>query len=180
MQEVQRTDSDIASMLIRARKMARRYGRIGSCDPDDVAQMAMVKLLNKKDGRPATASWLFKVIRTTAYDVGRSHVREAQYLCLFDDLENEQSVCERADQDGYVHRSSNYILSRDERDPDLLPQLKSMLQQLAEPLRRVLVLHAYGFSYEQISEMTKTNLGTVRSRLHYARKKARCLLGDLT
>jgi DNA-directed RNA polymerase specialized sigma24 family protein len=70
-------------------------------------------------------------------------------------------------------------MSLDDVEPDLIPRLKNVLKELTKPLRQVLILHAEGYSDSQIAVMTKTKLGTVRSRLHYARKRARCYLGKV-
>ncbi len=141
----------------------------------------MIKLLKRKGDREPTIGWLYKTVRTTAYDAGRSYKREAQHCCSFIDTEQFNSVCEQADEDGYVFTGGTYIVPRDEEhDPDLLPKLKAMLLQLTEPLREVLVLYADGLTYEEIAARTRTKIGTVRSRIHYARKQARLLLGDLT
>lgn len=46
-----------------------------------------------------------------------------------------------------------------------------LLSQLAEPHRAVLLLHfVEDFSLDEIARITGTQIGTVKSRLHYARK----------
>jgi RNA polymerase sigma factor (sigma-70 family) len=180
MQNIQRSTDEISSMFRLANSIARRYGKIGVHDPEDIAQMAMLKLLNRHDERPATNGWMFTVVRSAAYDVGRAHARELRYCASSDFFENAHAVCEKADESRYVHTRGTYIPSRDERDPDLIKRLIEMLQQLTKPLRDVLVLYAQGYSYEEIAELTQSKIGTVRSRLHYARKRAQTLLGDLT
>ncbi|MGL1585761.1 sigma factor-like helix-turn-helix DNA-binding protein [Vibrio parahaemolyticus] len=41
------------------------------------------------------------------------------------------------------------------------------------------MLYSEGHSYEEISQLTNVKLGTVRSRLHYARRRAKKLLAGL-
>jgi DNA-directed RNA polymerase specialized sigma24 family protein len=41
------------------------------------------------------------------------------------------------------------------------------------------VLYSEGNSYEEIARLTNTKLGTVRSRLHYARRRAKGLLSGI-
>lgn len=178
MQGMQRTDGEISSMFEAAKHMARRYGRIGLQEPDDVVQSAMLKLLNKNDGRQTTMGWLYKVVRSAAMDAGRSATRDARAIWL-DDEESVRCVCERADEHGYLHMRGTYIGRKEEVEIDLMAQLKNVLGKLSEPLRQVLVLHSEGFSYREIALLTGANIGTVRSRLHYARKKAKDLLGDV-
>jgi len=50
---------------------------------------------------------------------------------------------------------------------------------LAVPHRAVLLLHfVEDFSLEEIARITETQIGTVKSRLHYARKALRKLLEE--
>jgi len=54
-----------------------------------------------------------------------------------------------------------------------------LLGQLAMPHRAVLLLHfVEDFSLEEIARITGTQIGTVKSRLHYARKALRRLLEE--
>jgi RNA polymerase sigma-70 factor (ECF subfamily) len=54
-----------------------------------------------------------------------------------------------------------------------------LLDQLPPPHRAVLLLHFLeGFSIEEIAEITGANPGTVKSRIHYAKKSLRKLLEE--
>ena len=54
-----------------------------------------------------------------------------------------------------------------------------LLNQLPVPHRAVLLLHfVEDFSLEEISRITDTPTGTVKSRLHYAKKALRALLEE--
>lgn len=177
MQGKQRPQDEISSMVAAANRMARKHGQIGLCSPEDIAQEALIKLLKCKGERRPSIGWLFKVVRSTACDAGRSYKREAEHRCFFIDTEPFYSVCEQADEGGSVYTGGTYAAKREEEvDPDLLPRLKEMLRQLTEPLRVVLVLYASGLTYGEIAERTRTKIGTVRSRIHYARKRAQELL----
>ena len=55
--------------------------------------------------------------------------------------------------------------------------LRAALEQLKEDDRDILVLREFlSFSYEEISYISRLPIGTVRSRIHYARKKLKTLL----
>lgn len=59
------------------------------------------------------------------------------------------------------------LLIRKEQDAEFF----RLLDQLAVPHRAVLLLYfVEDFSLEEIARITNSNLGTVKSRLHYARK----------
>jgi len=54
-----------------------------------------------------------------------------------------------------------------------------LVNQLPAPQRSVLLLHFIeDFSLEEIANITGAQLGTVKSRMHYAKKALRKLLED--
>lgn len=65
----------------------------------------------------------------------------------------------------------------DTRGVALKLDLRAALQKLSEDDRQVLVLREFlKFSYEEVAYVTRLPLGTVRSKLHYGRKKLQELL----
>jgi RNA polymerase sigma-70 factor (ECF subfamily) len=148
-------------------------------EPDDVAQMAMLRLLERRDTIPQPRAWLYKTVRTTAFDVSRRHYREKKRFANLDDPDMAGQICERADERGYVRMNNTYVAQRDESDLDLIPRLKSILQQLRPQLRQVLLLYAQGNTYQQIADLLGVNIGTIRSRLHHARRRAQESLGEV-
>jgi RNA polymerase sigma-70 factor (ECF subfamily) len=59
-------------------------------------------------------------------------------------------------------------------DPIILEELHQCLQTLSPPHREVLILYYLEeLSYEEIARITSTSLGTVRSRIHYAKNTLR-------
>jgi len=67
------------------------------------------------------------------------------------------------------------LLIRQEQEAEFM----NLLNQLPPPQRSVLLLHFIeGFSLEEIAGITNTNLGTVKSRMHYAKKYLRKLLEE--
>jgi len=67
------------------------------------------------------------------------------------------------------------LLIRREQETEFM----NLLNQLPLPHRSVLLLHfVEGFSLEEIAGITETQLGTVKSRLHYAKKSLRKLLEE--
>jgi RNA polymerase sigma-70 factor (ECF subfamily) len=69
------------------------------------------------------------------------------------------------------------ILIRAEQEAEFM----TMLNKLPAPQRSVLLLHFIeDFSLEEIAEITGAQLGTVKSRIHYAKKALRKLLEETT
>jgi len=62
---------------------------------------------------------------------------------------------------------------------ELQEKLNIALQQLSETHRLVVTLHdVQGLSHEEIGQIMECNVGTVRSRLFYARQQLQALLAD--
>lgn len=62
---------------------------------------------------------------------------------------------------------------------ELQEKLNTAMQKLSEPHRLVVTLHdVQGLSHEEIAEIMDCNIGTVRSRLFYARQQLQAYLSD--
>src|SRR5437763_936362 len=62
---------------------------------------------------------------------------------------------------------------------ELQEKLNAAMQRLSEPHRLVVTLHdVQGLSHEEIAEIMDCNIGTVRSRLFYARQQMQAYLSD--
>jgi RNA polymerase sigma factor (sigma-70 family) len=179
MQGTEGANVEFSSMFAAARRMTRKYGYIGYFDPDDVAQNAMIKSLNRTGERQPTIGWLYKTVRSSAADAGRICARER---AIVGRIIGSSTSCvrEQIDDLGSTYLDSRLeAIGEDEEDPDLFEQLTAMLKQLTTPLREVLLLYASGRSYEDIAAITGAKVGTVRSRLHYARLRAREIMRDV-
>ena len=74
---------------------------------------------------------------------------------------------------------SNKTPRRDAGLAELSEKLNAALQKLSEPHRLVVVLHdVQGQSHEAIAKVMDCNIGTVRSRLFYARQQLQSELAD--
>ena len=96
-----------------------------------------------------------------------------------------------------VHMSLNDMDFNAENDPDMVAlvsdktprrdlgiaelseKLNAALQKLSEPHRMVVTLHdVQGLSHDEIAKIMDCNVGTVRSRLFYARQQLQATLSD--
>ena len=68
---------------------------------------------------------------------------------------------------------------RDANLAELQEKLNEAMQKLSEPHRLVVTLHdVQGLAHEEIAEIMDCNIGTVRSRLFYARQQLQGYLAD--
>jgi len=106
-------------------------------------------------------SWLFGIAHQKCLQRWRKQKREEILLDEIPDVPDESE------------NNPDDLLIRQEQEADFL----NLLNQLPLPQRSVLLLHfVEDFSLEEIASITETQLGTVKSRLHYAKKTLRKLL----
>jgi len=111
----------------------------------------------REDGK--FGSWLFGI----AHQKVIQHWRKRKEV-LFDEVPEAE--------DG-LEEGPDALLIRREQEIEFM----GLVAQLPPPQRAVVMLHFLEeFSLEEIARVTETNTGTVKSRLHYAKKTLRKLL----
>jgi RNA polymerase sigma-70 factor, ECF subfamily len=113
----------------------------------------------REDGK--FGSWLFSIAHQKCQQLWRKPRREE---VVPEDHELELGVDENAPFD---------LLIRREQEEEFM----TLLKQLSEAHRSVVLLHYLEeFPLEEIATVTGVSVGTVKSRLHYAKKQLRKLL----
>src|SRR5207253_191691 len=139
-------------------------------DALDAVQEGFVKALSHLatfQGRSSFKTWLFRVVSNAALDLGRARSRREVL-----------SLDAPQDDDNDLHQP---LVAEDparglER-ADLRRLLQEALAQLPEAQQRTFVLHADGgLSYREVAQVLEISIGTVMSRLFYARQKLRAWL----
>lgn len=131
-------------------------------DAQDIAQEAFVRIyhaLPRFQGGSSFNTWMYRIVVNVCYDeLKRRRRRPSNFtdLCDYDEPMRDPA--------GGV--SAEEAAMRNER--------RRVLQQaivtIPEPYRMVLVLYdLQGLSYQEISDILETNLGTIKSRLNRAR-----------
>jgi RNA polymerase sigma factor (sigma-70 family) len=144
-------------------------GRAGVDDAGDIAADTFVRAFDRRDrfrtDRECALPWLFGIAANVARERRRKSVRRHRMvqrsvaLVAGDDARFEVEAAERVD-----------ALSQ-------RPELTAALATLTEDEYQVLMLLAIAdFSYPDISEYLGIPIGTVRSRIHRARRKMRELM----
>ena len=163
----------LEELFRRYRLLAYRvaYRLLGNeADALDAVQEGFVKVLVHLDTfqrRSSFKTWLLRVISNAALDLGRQRGRQ-EFLSLdaaeSDDREGPQPLAD-----------ANPALGLERADMRHL--LDDALASLPPAQRRTFVLHAEAeLSYREVAEVMDISIGTVMSRLYYARQKLRAFL----
>jgi RNA polymerase sigma-70 factor (ECF subfamily) len=149
------------------------YRLLGN-EPDalDAVQEGFVKALTHLhgfQGRSSFKTWLLRVVSNAALDLGRQRGRrEALSLDAGPAGEATDSRLLTADESGQGLERA-----------DLRTLLDQALATLSDTQRQTFVLYAdAGLSYREVAEVMGTSIGTVMSRLYYARQKLRAFLSE--
>lgn len=141
----------------------------------DLSQEAWVKAWQRLDqfqGDSSFATWLTRITINLCLDRIRRQKRQ-----------RAESIEEMDEESGGVERQMPVVTvnptERLERG-ELRERIEKALDQLSEAHRTVLVLHEFeDMEYKNIAKTVGCSIGTVMSRLFYARRKMASLLADL-
>ena len=137
----------------------------------DIYQLALIKAWKKIKtfkGDARFSTWVYRISTNLCYDFFRKKKREnsSSLEALLEENPHLENL--------FLDASTQHHASRDMEMSELGKQLKEVLGCLSPDHRLILELFAKeDMSYEEISKETNIPIGTVMSRLFYARKKAR-------
>jgi RNA polymerase sigma-70 factor, ECF subfamily len=148
--------------------VARVVARIvGDNDADDVTQDAFLRAFHRLGnfrGEASFRTWLLRIAHNSAYDTLERRRREQALADLDDEETLEPAPPARAPADRLEAKE------RQER-------LQTKLRLLTPAHRAVVVLRDLeGLTYDEIATVTNTPVGSVKGRLHRARRELIALL----
>lgn len=141
-------------------------------DALDALQEGFIKALTHLHGfeqRSSFKTWLLRVVSNAALDLGR-HRRRREKLSA--DASNRATS-----ESGRTPEHSDPC--REAEESDLRSAVADALMMLPESQRRTFILHVDGgMSYREVADTMGISIGTVMSRLFYARQKLRGILAS--
>ncbi len=141
----------------------------------DLSQEAWVKAwqrLKQFQGESSFGTWMTRIVINLCLDQLRRHKR--QRAESIEAMDEESGGVER--QMPVVTVNPTEGLERIE----LRQRIDQALSQLSHAHRTAIVLHEFeGMEYKEIAKAMECSIGTVMSRLFYARRKMAALLSDL-
>jgi RNA polymerase sigma-70 factor (ECF subfamily) len=144
-------------------------------DANDLAQESFIKAfqaLKSFKGGSSFYTWLYRIAVNKTINFLKQR-KNRIHLSL-----NDLDFNAEHDPD-LVAFVSDKTPRRDANLSELQEKLNTALMKLSEPHRLVVVLHdVQGLSHEEIAKVMDCNIGTVRSRLFYARQQLQAWLSD--
>ncbi len=136
-------------------------------DAADLTQDSFIKAfqsINRFQGQSSFFTWLYRI----AVNSSLTHIRKNKLRTFFsfDKVHEDVGVSE------VINRlTDKKDVERDVFVHELQEKLNEALQKLSIPHRTVVTLFEIdGLSHEEIAEVMTCSVGTVRSRLHYAKQ----------
>lgn len=145
----------------------RLLGR--EADALDATQNGFIKAFTHLDrfrGHSSFKTWLMRIVCNASLDLGRQRKREGW---------NDQPTM----RNGAIETDERLPRACEMERADLRRAIDKALAQLPETQRQTFVLHVDGeLTYREVAETLGISMGTVMSRLFYARQKLKTLLAD--
>lgn len=144
-------------------------------DANDLAQETFIKAysaLKSFKGDSSFYTWVYRIAvnKTINFLKQRKNKVSLSLNDLDFQVENDPDM---------VAFVSDKTPRRDAALSELQEKLNGAMQKLSEPHRMVVTLHdIQGLSHEEIADIMECNVGTVRSRLFYARQQLQAYLSD--
>ncbi len=148
-------------------------------DAYDVAQTSFLKAFHSLryfKGQSSFYTWLYSIALNQARNFLRKRKRERDNSYSLDNDENGDPLEKNADLSD-TNRAADPV--RQANIAELRKKLQRAISQLSPAHREVINLcDIQGLSYPEISKIINISEGTLRSRLHYARRQLQGLLAE--
>ncbi len=176
----QRGDMDAYEILV-SRNRQRVYGLAYSMlrneqDATDVCQETFVRgwqAIGSFKGNSQFYTWLYRITTNLCIDWARRRSRRPSEPF-------EEGLDPKTDASVEHAPSNNPSPTAELERSDLRAQIDAALEELSEEHRAVIQLREFeDMDYAQIARVLGCNIGTVMSRLHYARKHLQRLLKEV-
>ncbi|BCX47309.1 RNA polymerase sigma factor [Haloferula helveola] len=179
--QAQAGDSAAYDTLV-TRHRGRIYAMIrqmvkNDADAWDLSQEAFIKAwkaLPRFEVKAKFTTWLYRIAHNTVYDWVRRKRPESGGELNEEIFSSDQVDPGSLTTPGAAQRPDEAL-----RTDELRGKIEAALNQLSPDHRQAVVLKdVQGLAYKEIAEVMDCSIGTVMSRLHYARQKLQTLLKD--
>lgn len=135
-------------------------------DAKDLYQETAFRALTNRDKfRPGTnfKAWLFTIMKNIFIN---NYRKKTKANTIMDSTENL-----------YYINSGSAVISNGAESNIMMKELIKMIDELDSSVRVPFLMHYQGFKYQEIAEHLELPLGTVKSRIFFARKELKDVIG---
>ena len=136
-------------------------------DADDLMQETNLKVLDNQEKYASNTNfkgWVFTIMRNIFINNYRRSIRNRTLIDYTDDLYHIS-----------LPQNSGY------NSPEVaynVKEITTIINSFPEEYRKPFSMFIAGYKYEEIAEKMQIPLGTVKSRIHFARKRMKKMLKD--
>lgn len=134
-------------------------------DAKDLFQETAYRALTNQDKfRPGTnlKAWMFTIMRNIFINNYRKKVKANT---IFDATDNM-----------YYLNAGSKSINNGAESSIMMDELQNMVSSLDDSIRIPFLMHYYGYKYQEVAEQLNLPLGTVKSRIFFARKELKALV----
>ena len=168
----------VKRLLRMVRQQAARLSRT-QVDLEEIIQEVMIKMLSSTAvPRVLSSRWVYAVTRNVAMDYYRGKQKQARlvdYSIVLDVLDDS-----RFEHDENSEPKIMPFAVCEDPEPDAYDDLVQAVCSLPAEQRKAFVMFAADATYAEIAKATGVNIGTVRSRLYYAKRQLRTRIEQAT
>ncbi len=127
-------------------------------------ETAFRAIKNQEKFRPGTnfKAWLFTIMKNIFINGYRKKVKANT---IIDSTENN-----------YYINSGNVAVANQAGSNIMVAEIKNMIRGLDESIKTPFMMHYSGYKYQEIAEYLELPLGTIKSRIFFARKELKELI----
>ncbi|HNX65740.1 MAG TPA: RNA polymerase sigma factor [Bacteroidales bacterium] len=164
------TSNEFSSSIISLKGNLQKYAMSLTLDRDnalDLVQDTYLKAIQNQDkfiDETNLKAWVFTIMKNTFINNYRRKIRENTMM----DGTQELYYINLPSDKGTISPESSYA------ENEINKAVNSLESEYREPFR----MHVEGFKYEEIADKLDLKLGTVKSRIFFARQKLMSVLKD--
>lgn len=153
----------LQQQIEQSRSVLTKFARKFTKDPDDIQDLVQetlvksIKYIDEYDNNPRIMSWLYVIMKNLFINQYRRGQRRLEY-------ENAQTYDVRA-------AGCNEPFSQNHSEGKfMMEDIESAMKKLPAESSEIFNMHIDGYKYREIAEYFNMPEGTVKTRIHHARK----------